>query len=150
MSSLSEFSIRLSAFGRAMRRQIKTFLPQEQGRYQRIAVATVETSVYQAYTPIVYERTGNLKRSMRAHFPDEGNTQVMFIDSDPSVAPAILAGSSEGYGPYVAGEGPGIGFLALSAPQVFPREFHEQIFNNLSAEVPHRLMEKFDRIIAKL
>lgn len=133
-----------------MRRHIKQFLPQEKGRYTRIAIATVDTSVYQAYTPIEYERTGNLKKSMRAYFPDEGNTQELHIDSDPAIATAILPGSSAGYGPYVAGEGPGIGFLARTAPQVFPREFHEQIFNNLSAEVPHRFMEKIDKIIAKL
>jgi len=150
MSSLSEFSIRFSAFGRAMRRTMKEFLPLEKGRYERLAKATVQSVVYDAYTPVEYVRTGNLKKSMRAYLPDESNTKIMFIDSDPSIAPAKLPYISDGYPQFVAGEGPGIGFLTRTAPQVFPRAFHEAIYNNLSAEVPHRMMEKLDKVIAKL
>ena len=148
MSSLSDFSKRFSAFGREMRRTIKEFLPKEAGRYERIWKATVQATVYDAYTPVEYERTGDLKKSGRAYLPNEGDTKTLFIDSDPGIAVAKMPYITDGYAQFVAGEGPGIGFL--NTAQGFPREFPEAIYNILSVEAPNRLMEKLDKVIAKL
>jgi len=150
MSSLSEFSRDFNAFKRNMVRTIRGFLPAEKGRLQRLARATVQTSVYDVYSPTVYERTGRLKKSIRAYLPDESNPLVLYIDSDPGVAPAKLGYIKDGYAQFVAGEGPGIGFLARTVPQLFPRPFHESIYRIVDAEVNHRFMEKIDRVIAKL
>ena len=150
MGDVAEFSKKFSAFARAFRYKIKTFLPEEQGRLTRLSQATVQAFVYDVYEPVVYERTYNLKKSVKAHFPDESNTQELWIDSDPQIATAILSGPSKGYGPYVAGEGPGIGFLAWSLPSEFPRQFHEGIFLNVASDVFHRVEMKFDKVIAKL
>ena len=148
MSSLSEFSKRFSAFGREMRRTMKEFLPKEAGRYERIWKATVQATVYDVYTPVEYERTGNLKKSGRAYLPNESDTKTLFIDSDPGIAIAKMPYIKDGYAQFVAGEGPGIGFL--NTAQGFPREFPEAVYNILGAEVPNRLMEKLDKVIAKL
>ena len=149
-SSLAQFSIDFNAFKRAFRRKLKTFLPEEKGRLERLSKATVQAFVYDVYDPVEYIRTGNLKESIRAYHPDESNTKVLYIDSNPAVAPALLAGPSKGYAPYVAGEGPGIGFLAMSIPSEFPRQFHEGIFINVSSEVFHRFQTKIDKVLAMI
>ncbi len=119
------------------------------GRTTRLAQQVVQTQVYDVYSPRSYERTFNLKKSVRAHLPDENNTKVMFIDSDPNVAKAKLAPG--GYGKFVAGEGPGIGFLAYTVPSEFPRHFPEAIYQAVKSDLERRFQtEVVDKALAKL
>ena len=150
MATLQEFSIKFSAFGRNLRKELKTFLPRERGRYLRIYQESIRTNVYDAYTPVSYERTYNLMKSARAYLPEENNPMVLFIDSDASVAPAKLAGTVGGYPQFVAGEGPGIGFLWRTVPDAFPREFTEPVFQIIQNEITYRLIDRVDKVIAKL
>jgi len=118
-----------------------------------MAKETVRTTVYNAYSPKSYERTFRLLKSMRAYLPEPENPMVLFIDSDPSKdsgAPAKLNYIQDGYAQFVAGEGPGIGFLERTSADVFPRPFHDAIFQNVQNEIFHRFQDRIDKQLTKL
>jgi hypothetical protein len=147
--TLPEFSRNFSAMGRDLRRRVKEFLPRNMGRTTRLAQQVVQVHVYDVYSPRSYERTYNFRKSVRAHLPDENNTKVMFIDSDPTIAKAKLVPG--GYGPFIAGEGPGIGFLASTVPSEFPRHFPEAIYLAVKSDLERRFeTEVVDKALAKL
>ncbi len=149
MVDLPVFAKQFSAFGRDLRRRSKNFLPRNAGRWTRLSQTIVQTDVYDVYSPSDYVRTGDFKRSVHAYLPDESNTRVMFIDSDPTIAKAKLAPG--GYGPYIAGEGPGIGFLQRTVPDQFPRDFPGAIFIAVKADAESRFQtEVVDKALAKL
>lgn len=150
MDDLQTFSKRFSLMGRNLRRTVREFLPRERGRLERLAKATVQAKVYDVYSPTSYVRTFDFKDSIRAYLPDESNPLVLFIDSDPSVAPAKLNYIRDGYAQFIAGEGPGIGFLARTVPDAFPRAFHDAIYQNVTADIFHRFETKIDKVLAKL
>jgi len=125
------------------------FLPRNQKRFERLSQQVVQLTVYDVYSPIKYDRTGDFKRSIHAYFPEKGNTKVMFIEPDPTVSKAKL--NPGGYGKYIAGEGPGIGFLAYTVPSEFPRDFPEAIHQAVEADALHRFQtEVVDKALAKL
>lgn len=149
MLTLPEYSKRFTAFHRDLRRRSKEFLPRNKGRVTRLSQAVVQTTVYDVYVPVSYQRTFDLKKSMRAYLPDEGNTKVMFVDSDPDIAKAKL--DPGGYAKFVAGEGPGIGFLARTVPHLFPRDFPGAIYIAVRADLTKRFAtEVVDKALAKL
>lgn len=149
MVTLPIFVKSFTAFHRDLRRRVREFLPRNEGRLTRLSQAVVQTTVYNVYSPTQYERTGDLKRSMRAYLPDKGNTKVMFIDSDTDVAKAKFGAG--GYAKYVAGEGPGIGFLRRTVPSQFPRHFPEAIFQAVKTDVHGRFTtEVVDKALVKL
>lgn len=155
MTELAQFARRFDSFRRSVTSIGETFLPQEQPRIQKITEQTVQAVVYDVYEPTIYDRTYNLKRSMRTYFPNGGNPRELWVDSDPEIAKAKYA--EGGYPKFVAGEGPGIGFLKTSygegdavRPSHFPREFHDAIYWILLKELPHRVEERIDKAIARL
>jgi hypothetical protein len=114
----------------------------------------MQTTVYDAYSPVEYERTFDLKKSTRAYLPDKSNTKVMFIEP---VWDAAIGGVTShakigggGYGKYVAGE-PSIGFLIHTVPSEFPRHFPDAIFQAVKTDViPRFTTEVVDKALAKL
>jgi len=145
---LPTFAKEFSAFARDVRRAIKEFLPREKGRFERLAKAVVQTSVYDVWSPTVYERTYDFKNSIRAYLPNESNPYELWIDSDPQVARAKLDYVKDGYAQFIAGEGPGIGFL--SNEWNFPRKFHVDIHRAVSADATKRFNARIDKAFAKL
>lgn len=150
MLTMQQFSRRWSSFARGLRREVRTFLPRERGRLERIHKESIRTNVYNAYSPRSYERTFRLLKSARAYLPEPENPMVLFIDNDPDVAPAKLDYIRDGYPQFVAGEGPGIGFLARTSADVFPRAFHDATFQIIENEIFHRFQERIDKQLAKL
>jgi hypothetical protein len=156
MIDLPVFAMQFSAFGRDLRRRSKEFLPRNQGRWTRLSQAVMQTTVYDVYSPVKYEHTGNLKESTIAYLPDPSNTKVMFIEpvwdargGAEATSPAKLG--TGGYGKYVAGEGPGIGFLARTVPSEFPRDFPEALFQAVEADALSRFQtEVVDKALLKL
>ncbi len=148
--TLQEFSKRFSAFGRGIRKEVRTFLPRERGRYERIYREAIRTSVYDASSPVSYVRTGGLLRSARAYLPEPSNPLLLFIDSNPSDVPAKLDYIRDGYAQFVAGEGPGIGFLERTVPDLFPKPFHDIAFQIIENEAHQRFAARIDKQIAKL
>jgi hypothetical protein len=153
MDTLPELSEHFSAFTRDLKRRIREFLPRNAGRLTRLSQAVMQTTVYDVYDPKVYERTFRLKKSMRAHLPDQANTKVMYIESawEGYTFNAHAKLSPGGYAKYVAGEGPGIGFLVRTVPSEFPRDFPGAIFMAVEADIlPRFETEVVDKALAKL
>lgn len=149
MVDLPVFAKQFSAFSRDLRRRVREFLPRNQGRLTRLSQAVMQTTVYDVYEPVSYQRTYDLKKGTRAYLPDPSNPMVMFIEPDPLVAKAKL--DPGGYPKYVAGEGPGIGFLARTVPSEFPREFPEAIYQAVQIDLFRRFeTEVVDKALAKL
>ena len=151
--NLPVFALRFSGFYRDLRRRSKEFLPRHQKRFERLSQAAIQVSVYDVYSPVSYERTGDLKGSTHAYFPEKGNTKVMFIEpmfeGHTTVSRAKIG--SGGYGKYVAGEGPGIGFLARTVPSEFPRDFPEAVHQAVEADAIHRFQATVvDKALTKL
>jgi hypothetical protein len=143
-------------FRRSAKRVVKrseNFLKKEQANIQRHAREIVRATVYDVYEPVVYVRTNKLYESITAHFPNAGNPRELWVESDITVAPAKAA--EGGYAKFVAGEGPGIGFLRTEygagesrRPSYFPRKFHEgmvqlssSIYGNLAADLQRKYVE---------
>ncbi len=87
MATLQEFSKRFSAFGRGIRREIRTFLPRERGRYERIYREAIRTSVYQ----LPPHKCGSLqlsstsiRRDSNSHCFGFNTHRVRLIDSSPA------------------------------------------------------------------
>jgi hypothetical protein len=155
MVDLDIFVKNFTAMHRDLRRRVREFLPRNQGRLTRLSQAVMQTTVYDVYTPVEYERTYALKKSTRAYIPDRSNPKVMFIEPvwDASVGGVTSHAKfgSGGYGKYVAREGPGIGFLAHTVPSEFPRDFPEAIFQAVKADVHGRFTtEVVDKALNKL
>lgn len=137
----------------------RDFLKQEKPRILKHVQEIVKTTVYEVYRPKYYMRTYDLYRSMRAEV--QTDPHEMLIDSDPEIAQAKTV--EGGYAKFVAGEGPGIGFLRPFygvgenlRPSYFPRRFHEHIvmmgssiYSNLEVDLTKRLADKVDRILRK-
>jgi hypothetical protein len=116
------------------------FLEKEKPRLEKHVQKKVEQSVYHTpFRPKVYIRTMKLLKSMRVYFPNASDKHTLFIDSNPNTARAI--DNSGGYARFVAGEGPGIGFLkpvytgenGKTRKSYFPRRWHEAIINGNSS-----------------
>lgn len=137
--TLSDMAGRIKRFTGSLERRSAGFLKNQQPKLENLSKAVVKTTVYDVYEPQVYWRTWRMYESIRAHFPNPGDPFELWIDSDPDIAPAKRA--SFGYPVFVAGEGPGIGFLQTEyagQPSGFPREFHIHIWRAVSAELPAR------------
>jgi len=145
--------------GRDLRYAARDFLTKEQPRVLKHVQEIVRTTVYDIYEPLEYIRTDNLYKSMRATV--QADPYEMLIDSNPEVAKNPK--SDVHYAPFVAGEGPGIGFLKPFygvgeniRPSYFPRKFHEHIvmmassvYSNLEADLTKKLTKRVDRILGK-
>lgn len=123
--NVGEVSKRISAAVRLSRRRSAEFLKAEVKPISRHVNEVVDTHVYRVYKPSVYIRSYRLKESMTV--TAVGDYEIV-IDSDPAVAPA--KSGAGGYPKYVAGVGPGIGFMKRE--HSFPREFHKRIIDSPS------------------
>lgn len=146
METLASFSRRFRVFRRKVERTVDNFLPRNQKRTENLMKEVVRTTVYAVYTPARYDRTYDLLKSMRAIFPTEGNTREMHVISDPDIAAAKTV--SGGYGRFVAGEGPGIGFL--NTEQNFPRPFPDAAYPIIAADLFQRVVAQLDGHITTL
>ena len=135
--------------GAKFRFETKAFLKNEASRIEEHARQIVQTTVYDVYSPTVYIRTNHLKESMKTTMY---HPWLLHLTSDPTIAETVWpkAGAYGGYGKYVAGEGPGIGFLSRNlAASTFPRPFHygitslsSSIYNNLERDLRQRFIDR--------
>lgn len=138
----------------------RDFLKREEPRIKKHVHEIVKTTVYDIYEPQEYKRTENLLKSMRTQLITPYH---LLIDSDPDIAKNLSSGKNRGthYAPFVAGEGPGIGFLRPFygvgenvRPSYFPRRFHEHIvimgssiYKNLEQDLSKRLGQRVFAIL---
>lgn len=162
-SNMTPFRLGFLKAARELNYATRDFLKKERPRILKHAQEIVRTTVYDIYTPEEYVRTDNLYNSMRAELE---NPYQLLIDSDPDIAKNLSSGKHSGthYAPFVAGEGPGIGFLKPFygvgeniRPSYFPRKFHEHIvmmsssiYNNLEADLNAKLENRIVTILAKI
>ena len=158
-SNLTSFRLAFLKAARELNYTTRDFLKKEKPRVKKHVLEIMKTTVYDVYQPQEYKRTYNLMNSMRAELVSD---YEMLIDSDPDVAKNPKSGVH--YAPFVAGEGPGIGFLKPFygvgeniRPSYFPRRFHEHIvmmgssiYSNLEADLSARLGHRIDVILSRI
>ena len=158
-SNLTPFRLAVLKAVRELNYTTRDFLKKEKPRVEKHVQEIMKATVYDIYQPQEYKRTYNLMKSMRAELV---NDYEMLIDSDPDIAKNPK--SDVHYAPFVAGEGPGIGFLKPFygvgeniRPSYFPRRFHEHIvmmgssvYSNLQADLSDRLGHRIDVILSRI
>jgi hypothetical protein len=138
----------------------RNFLPKRERRMLAHAKEVVKVTVYDVYDPTDYERTFRLMDSITVWTGRGGGAESFaLIYSNPATAPALHA--SGGYPKFVAGKGPGIGFLEpvyggaeAPRPSYFPREFHNawetastSIYRNLEADLSRELDDEINLVM---
>jgi len=158
-SNLTPFRLAVLKAVRELNYTTRDFLKKEKPRVEKHVQEIMKATVYDIYQPQEYKRTYNLMKSMRAELV---NDYEMLIDSDPDIAKNPK--SDVHYAPFVAGEGPGIGFLKPFygvgeniRPSHFPRRFHEHIvmmgssvYSNLERDLSDRLGHRIDVILNRI
>lgn len=107
---------------RRLQKVINNFLRSERRKIKAHSRDIIITTVYNVYEPAKYRRTYALLESADVVINED--PLVADIIFNPEVAPAKTA--IGGYPRFVAGEGPGIGFLRTHGPG-FARPFHHGI-----------------------
>lgn len=108
-----------------LRDVVNNFLRSQRRKIKAHTREIVKRVVYDVYRPVKYVRTYALSRSVDVVIKDD--PLIADIIFNPDLAPAKTVPG--GYQKFVAGEGPGIGFLREKYPSGpgFPRAFHHGV-----------------------